>query len=92
MSQDVRHGWTMNIDLRGGSFEDLQYIAKEILNKVIKAKSFKQLPVSGGGGSGHDPNDGFSYSVTYSCPVEERIRQLRKEADELEAQLAGDAS
>ena len=83
MMDDPR-AWTMKIDLYGESFKALQGIAEEILGAVAQARSFKELPI---GGSSSGGGLGVGYSVTYTCPVETRIKQLRLEADELEASL-----
>lgn len=75
----------MKIDLYGENFKSLQHVAKQILGEVAQARSYKELPIAGGSGSGSGLGSG--YSVEYRCPVEARVKQLRLEADELEATL-----
>jgi hypothetical protein len=77
--------WTMTVILFGDTFPLLQGVAKNIFDQVAKAESYKEMPVMGSGGGGPGTNAG--YSVEYSCPVEHRIKELRREADELEASV-----
>lgn len=79
--------WRMEISFSACSFSGLQNIAKQILKQVSEAKSFKQLPIAGGGSGG--PGTGVSFDVKYTCPDEVRIAALRAEADELERGLTG---
>lgn len=80
--------WELKIDIHAGSFEGIKRIAQEALGHVSKAKSVRELPTmwGGGGGGGGDPV-GVGCSITVKSPAEERIAQLRKEADDLEAEL-----
>lgn len=79
--------WTMKIELYSGSFDGLKCMAKSAFDKIESAKSVKGLPIALGGGAGRGDPMGFGYNVTYTCPIEDRIANLRKEADDLEASL-----
>lgn len=75
----------MTVELTATSFPSLMGIARQVFGEILAAKSIKNIPRSGGGGSssGHS----ISFSVTLITPVEARIAELRREADELEAGL-----
>lgn len=79
--------WKMTIQLEARNFEALKFVAAYVFEQINAAKTYKNLPIMGAGGSGQCGND-FSFSVEYSCPVEQRIANLRSEADALEASLA----
>ncbi len=76
----------MVLRFEGKDFANLKYIAERILKDISKARNYKELPVAGAGGYGNYAND-FAYSVEYTCPDEQRIANLRAEADQLEAKL-----
>lgn len=78
--------WTLKIELYSGSFEGVKAIAKQTLDRIVSAKSFKELPMGGGGGCGGDPI-GSGFSVVCHSPAEARIVALREEADALEKTL-----
>lgn len=84
--------WKLKIDLYSGSFAGVQSVAQRALEQVVKAKSVRDLRCIGAGGGGGGDPVGFGYTVTLECPIEEKIAQLRKEADELEATLLKEPS
>lgn len=90
-TMDHPQAWTMTVELYASSFEFLQSAAKGLLGEIAAAKNYKELPSSAGGGGGGDPV-GTGYTVKWRSPIEWRIAQLRKEADELEASLRGKAT
>lgn len=86
--EDDPRAWAMNVTLYADSFENLQAQAVRLLDQIAKAKNYMQLPTSGGGGGGGD-SVMRGFEVKWRSPIEHRVAQLRKEADELEAGLNG---
>jgi hypothetical protein len=75
--------WHLSIDIVCRSFEGLQADAKDILKNVTSARTYRDICTMCGADS-----DGGSRSVQLESPIEERIKHLRREADELEAKYA----
>jgi hypothetical protein len=77
--------WTLKVEMYAGSFDGLKAVAESALKTIGAAKSFKDYSTAWGGGGGAGVGSGCT--ITCSSPVEGRIKQLRKEADDLETQL-----
>jgi len=77
--------WRMTVELNAGSFSALQYAMEQAASHVARAKGFKAAMGGSGWGSGGGP--GAGYTIEIECPVEAKIAQLRKEADDLEATI-----
>lgn len=83
----MAHDWKMTITIDADSFEHLKDAALEILRGVTMAASLHQLPQ---GASRADLNGNISNSyLVYSTSDEARIKDLRREADDLERKLGG---
>lgn len=78
--------WKMVITIEGRDFALLKGLAKQALAIIVEAKTYKQLQcINTSSSELAGPIGG--YSATFSCPIEDRVAQLRQEADELEASL-----
>lgn len=82
-------GWAGLIILRAGSFDGLKSIASEIVDSVRRAKGFRDLPIAGGGNSG-SAESAVGYNCLFTSPIQLRIIELRRQADELEKSLGGE--
>ncbi len=78
--------WEITITAYAGSFEGLKRVVADECKRVAAAKDHRQLNTSWGGGMGGSMS-GVGASLKVTCPVEERIKQLRADADALEAKL-----
>ena len=79
--------WSVNISISSGSWDELRHAVKFLADAFAKAKMYQDRPLGfGGGGLGGVPT---SVVCEYFCPVEAKVAQFRKEADELEATLKG---
>lgn len=80
--------WEMKIEFAGRNFENLKHIAEHILKQVARARNYKELPITGCASSGVGKGRfEYSYNVSYMCPDEFRIAELRAEAGALELTL-----
>jgi len=78
MELEVERQWSAKINVYGQDFDWLKKNARECLLRITEARSFKEISFYANGGS----------DLEITCPVQEKINQLRKEADELEATLS----
>lgn len=80
--------WRMTIKVHGSSFDAMKNAAESVLGRVRGAKSYRDMPISSEASLG-DGGPRMGWSCEYTCPDEDRIAQLRQEADRLEAGLRG---
>lgn len=71
--------WNLVVRLGADTFPHLKEIAKETFSAIDRARNHRELPIMG------STNNIMFWSVQCSSPVEQRIADLRREADELEA-------
>ena len=76
--------WKLKVEIECPTYECVQAMVIKELKRITAAKSVKDIYAcyAWGGGSGSG-----SVSVSITSPVHERIKQLREEADKLEAEL-----
>lgn len=76
--------WRITVQVYAPSYPRLREYARSIFDMILNAKSPNNITRKGGSGGGSIVECG--YSVELVTPVRERIAELRREADRLEAE------
>ena len=72
--------WTIKIEVRGNTFDWVKQLVAREAKLIASEKDYRALGHSSGG-------DGGYAHIEVTCPVEQQIKQLRADADALEAKL-----
>jgi hypothetical protein len=75
-------GWSLDFHACADSFGNLKAVVKELADRVAEATSYKDIEFSAFSDSG-----GNCGSLSVKSPIEAQIKELRQEADDLEAKL-----
>lgn len=83
----MTENWTLTIKIQGVDFPALKAALQNVFDRILKTKSITECYMWNDFGSTPYSSSTWHYNVSYTCPVEEKIRQLREEANQLESQL-----
>lgn len=72
--------WTIKIEVKGNTFDWVKQLIAREAKLIASATDYRTLGHASGG-------DGGYVDVKVTCPVEQQIKQLRADADALEAKL-----
>ena len=79
--------WKLKVEIECPTYECVQAMVVKELKRITAAKSVKDIYACYAWGGGMGNGGSGSVSVSITSPVHERIKQLREEADKLEAEL-----
>lgn len=77
--------WTLKVELHSYSAESLKRVFAQAAQRIAKAATPNDFRMGWGESGGEGYESGCSSELT--CPIEDHIAELRREADRLEASL-----
>ena len=80
--------WTLKLNFHAYSMDSLRAVVAQAAAQVAKARVPADLMMHWSGGDGLNQEIRSGCASEYTCPTEDRIKELRREADRLETELS----
>jgi hypothetical protein len=86
----MANDWEVNVCIKASSSENLAIAISEWIKAITKARSYREYWAANSSASSWPGESSYSYNTVCKSPIEDLIKDLRNEANELENQLRGE--